>query len=101
MSFVANFQSSFSDNVYNADQWIKMEAAGAVFMPAAGTRVSTMLFDASEWGSYWTASVNLNPTLGYRDMIWCYTFFENAYPSIHGHQYRHFGNSVRPVQDIK
>ncbi len=101
MSFVANFQSSFSDNVYKDAEWQKMEAAGAVFMPAAGDRVSKMIFDASEWGSYWTASVNLNPTLGYRDMIWCYTFFENAYPSIHGHQYRHFGNSVRPVQDIK
>ena len=101
MSFVANFQSFFSDNVYNAAQWQKMEAAGAVFLPAAGTRVSSMLFNVSEWGSYWTASVNLNPTYGYTDMIWCYTFHENAYINIYGHQYRYFGNSVRPVQDIK
>ena len=100
ITFSVISNSSFSDNVYNAAQWEKMENAGAVFLPAAGNRISSILFDVSEWGTYWTASVNPNPT-EYKDRVWCFSFYDNAYPHIWGRQYRHFGSSVRPVQDIK
>ncbi|MBR6355190.1 MAG: hypothetical protein IKS01_05345, partial [Paludibacteraceae bacterium] len=101
MSFVSSsYQASFSNNVYSVAQWEKMENAGAVFFPAAGNRVNKSIFDVSEWGDYWTASVNPNPT-EYKDRVWCFSFYDKAYPHIGGHQYRFFGSSVRPVQDIK
>lgn len=33
-----NEDSGYGSNIYNADAWAKMEAAGAVFLPAAGIR---------------------------------------------------------------
>ena len=98
MTFVTS--SHFSTNVYTAAQWEKMENAGAVFFPAAGNRVSKSIFDVRGRGTYWTASVNPNPT-EYKDRVWYFGFGDNAYPHIWGRQYRHFGSSVRPVQDIK
>lgn len=34
-----NDDSRYGSNIYNADAWAKMEAAGAVFLPAAGIRL--------------------------------------------------------------
>ena len=34
-----NDDSGYGSNIYNADAWAKMEAAGAVFLPAAGIRL--------------------------------------------------------------
>ena len=63
VSFV-NTTSSYTVNVYNAASWATMEAAGAVFLPAAGVRVSSATSDIGILGNYWTAS-HVNGTTGY------------------------------------
>ena len=63
LSFV-NTTSSYTINVYNASDWAAMEAAGAVFLPAAGIRVSSATSDIGIIGNYWTAS-HVNGTTGY------------------------------------
>ncbi|MCQ2340584.1 MAG: hypothetical protein MJZ79_07415 [Paludibacteraceae bacterium] len=46
----------FNENIYTPEQWEKMEAAGACFLPAAGYRNSTNVFKVQEYGSYWSSS---------------------------------------------
>ncbi len=42
---------NYSHNTYSANDWTKMEKAGAVFLPAAGARSSGRYFDSC--GFYW------------------------------------------------
>ena len=63
LTFV-NTTSSYTVNVYSASDWVVMEAAGAVFLPAAGVRVSSATSDIGILGNYWTAS-HVNGTTGY------------------------------------
>lgn len=53
-----SFTLSFSDNIYTAEQWTKLEDAGAVFLPAAGFRGGTWLSTIGEGGSYWASTCN-------------------------------------------
>ncbi|MBR1917675.1 MAG: leucine-rich repeat protein [Bacteroidaceae bacterium] len=56
LEFTKNAQT-WDVNVYDADDWAKMEQAGAVFLPAAGQRYSATNYkDFGEWGHYWTSS---------------------------------------------
>ena len=55
--------SSYSDNIYMELQWIQMENAGCVFLPAAGDREGTFwrssFFECENeytYGGYWTSS---------------------------------------------
>ncbi len=38
LTFTAGYDNGFATNTYTTDQWQKMEAAGAVFLPTAGYR---------------------------------------------------------------
>ncbi len=51
---------SYTTNVYNAAQWIKMESAGAVFLPAEGNggQYGGYTYSVGESGYYWTATEN-------------------------------------------
>ena len=40
-------------NNYTAEDWAKIEAAGALFLPVAGYRNDTEIVDADSWGNYW------------------------------------------------
>ena len=48
--------NNFTSNVYDADDWAKMEANGAVCLPSAGNRDGTNVSGVGQWGSYWTGS---------------------------------------------
>ena len=48
----------------NASNWAVMEAAGAVFLPAAGQRTSSNTTNVGTAGNYWTTS-HVNGTTGY------------------------------------
>ena len=48
--------ASFSSNFINASQWTALEDAGAVFLPAAGNRLGTSVYNVGSGGSYWSAS---------------------------------------------
>ncbi len=48
--------NSWNYNQYSAQDWAKMEAAGCVFLPAAGTRTGTTLESVNVIGHYWSSS---------------------------------------------
>lgn len=84
-------------NSYTLAQWSLMEAAGAVFLPAAGERrYGTQASYVGHEGSYWT-STPLEREEDYAYAMCCVScqVETNTIP------YRHYGCSVRPVQDIE
>ena len=44
------------NNTYSASEWSKMEANGAVFLPAAGCRVGTDVYYVGSDCGYWSGS---------------------------------------------
>ena len=51
--------ASFSSNTISQSDWItKLEAYGAVFLPAAGYRRGTDVYNVGSGGYYWTATSN-------------------------------------------
>lgn len=54
----ATGNTSWNDNTYNATDWAKMEAAGAVFLPAAGYRPGSKVGSAGDFGVYWSSSAD-------------------------------------------
>ena len=60
--FNSGFASSYGDwtrNSYTVAQWAQMEAAGAVFLPAAGIRYGTNVYDVGYYGDcgeYWSST---------------------------------------------
>lgn len=49
-------RSGFNSNVYTMEQWERLEAAGAIFLPAAGFRQYTFFNYENQYGVYWSAS---------------------------------------------
>ena len=45
-------------NDYSAEEWAKMEANGAVFLPAVGYRTGTTMFYFGSNGYYWLSSIS-------------------------------------------
>ena len=52
----ATSSTSWYGNKYTATDWAKMEAAGCVFLPAAGWRDATTIRKVNEYVRYWTSS---------------------------------------------
>lgn len=52
----ATSSTSWNGNQYNATDWAKMEAAGCVFLPAAGRRDGTTIYNVNEYVRYWTST---------------------------------------------
>ena len=55
-SFNAGFASDWTHNTYTLAQWIMMEAAGALFLPAAGGRGGKLVNSVGYEGEYWSSS---------------------------------------------
>ena len=83
--------SGFGTFTVNAENWAKMEAAGAVFLPTAGYRSgSNEGGGAEDRGRYWLATV--------KDSESAYSiFFGAASKTAANDYYRRFGRSVRLV----
>ena len=93
LSFVPQ-AGSWSSNVYSAEQWIQMESAGAVFLPATGSRQGNTVFYVGNLGDYWSSTA-CDESAGHS-----MSFFNgNVYPG--DSRYRCLGTSVRPVQVIQ
>ena len=62
-TFNSGFSSSddywWTLNSYTLAQWAVMEAAGAVFLPAAGRRWGTNLDNLGVQGNYWTSTPSI------------------------------------------
>lgn len=84
--------SSFAGNVYNVDDWGKMELAGCVFLPAAGTREATTITKVGSECNYWS---NYSPAADQAGIM-SMTGSELAIdaPS------RHYGQAVRLVRTV-
>ena len=81
-------------NQYGAARWEQMEAAGAVFLPAAGYRYGTGMSVVGTSGSYWSST----PHYGY----YAYNIYFYEYCGYNNNNnYRELGYSVRLVQDYQ
>ena len=78
---------------FTADQWSKLEAAGAVFLPASGSRYGSGVYGVQFLGYCWSATEDYSNGayfLGFRS--------DEAYM---GHDTRFIGLSVRLVKDVE
>ena len=84
--------TGLNGNSYTLAQWAEMEAAGAVFLPAAGYLWGTSVYDPGSFGIYWSSSPY--------DVFGAYgVYFYDYDLSAAYSYYRDSGNSVRPVRD--
>ena len=79
------------------DGWEKMELAGAVFLPAAGTRNGTVISDVNTTGGYWS-STSYSSGKGYLLSIGNYAFSADNY-STNAELFK--GNPVRLVRTVE
>lgn len=49
---------NWNKNKYTASDWAKMEAAGAVFLPAAGSREENYVYNVNTNGCYWLSNLD-------------------------------------------
>lgn len=55
-SIEVEMTNEYNRHVYSTEKWVRMERAGAVFLPACGNRMGTSVNGANEYGRYWTSS---------------------------------------------
>ena len=87
-----NTYPDWTHNSYTLAQWAQMEAAGAVFLPAAGHRFGTRVDFVGNWGWYWSSSPFFESSA-------CYMKFDSGQLGATYNNDRQGGFSVRPVQD--
>ena len=87
----ASNPDDWTRNSYTLAQWSQMEAAGAVFLPAAGLRYGTNVGNVGYSGYYWSSTPN--------NEIYVYSmdFYSNDLDATWGNS-RDSGFSVRPVR---
>ena len=74
--------------------WEALEAAGCVFLPAAGSRSGTSVTSAGTWGVYWTSTAS---AVEYVDDLYIGPSTFSAW----GGNYRHLGRSVRLARNVE
>ena len=90
-----NAATGWNGNVYTLSQWSLMEAAGAVFLPAAGNRLGTSGVGNFYGGFYWSSSTFEYSGVAYVGHI---NFQNNSLMVGYSISFR-VGFSVRLVQD--
>lgn len=85
--------NNWTTNTYTTEQWATLEALGAVFLPASGSRYGAVVDDVQYCGSYWSSS--------YYDRYHAYhLYFSSDRLDQYYRDYRYYGYSVRLVQDL-
>ena len=84
----------YTNNVISDDLWTIMEAAGAVFLPAAGYRQGVSVTGTGSSGYYWS-STRANDI----SVFYLYLFSDNLRPQNTSYG-RSYGFAVRPVQEF-
>ena len=98
ITFKSGFHSKFSVEAYGqyqtftAEQWSKLESAGAVFLPASGYRNGSGVGTVQNRGDYWSAT-EFNSIYAY------YLGFYSGEAYVN-YDTRQFGRSVRLVKDL-
>ena len=85
--------------IFTADQWSKLEAAGAVFLPAAGRRDGTTMIAVKSWGRYWT-STGYNGNYSY-DSSFNSRYLNTVLSGGRSWINNSYGLSVRLVKDLQ
>ena len=80
-------------NSYTANEWAKMEANGAVFLPATGYRIKSDMIDVGLIGNYWSSS--------YYDGLNAFCLVFRSDFAEKGTGGRIAGYSVRLVQEVE
>ena len=85
-------RAAFTDNNITADDWTStLEAAGCVFLPAAGNRYGSSVNGVGSGGDYWSSTAyNIN----YAYLV----YFGLGSLDAGSYGYRHYGCSVRLVR---
>ena len=86
---------AYASNSYTESQWAPMEKAGAVFLPAAGSRWSKNVSEVNEKGYYWSATPAEEDGKAY-----CIYFHSKGYSVRHAASVS-CGYSVRLVHDVE
>ena len=84
--------NEWDGNEYTEEQWQQMEAASAVFLPAAGIRWGKEVSEMGAYGYYWTST----PENDAKSFI---VFFNGSSMNARSSCFRHGGISVRLVID--
>lgn len=85
----------------SAGDWSSMEAAGAVFLPAAGVRNGLKVADCNKSGSYWSNTLSSYHIIFYNDRaVYLLEFMDDLFTSMDpsGYTRRIYGKSVRLVR---
>lgn len=90
--------SNWTTNTYTAEQWAKMEASGAAFLPAAGVRNGKQIQGIGIIGAYWSATMYQQKGEGDVDAKSIYFTADRANANMFDTWHR--GMSVRLVQDV-
>ena len=85
--------ANYSSNVISALQWVGLEQHGAVFLPAAGFRNETLVYDDGA-GSYWSASYHGSMS----NSVFCLQFGDSNLGTDSGNNLT-WGFSVRLVRN--
>ena len=87
-----NNGDNYTHNTYTPADWLSMEAAGAVFLPAAGSRYRTDINRMQIAGNYWSSTTSA-------DSLVSYLYFNSQYLISDSYNQRSNAFSVRLVQD--
>ena len=102
VTFKSDFHSNYGVDYYaayqtfTATEWSKLEAAGAVFLPAAGFRRGSDVLAVQNGSDYWSATEGGRGGSS-NSAYFLYFFSDRA--NMNG-EYRYCGRSVRLVKDI-
>ena len=99
VTFKSGFHSSYISvdhyaayQTFTADQWSKLEASGAVFLPAAGSRDGSIVGSVQNYGYYWSATEH--------DSNSAVCFYFRSDGAFVFYNIRNYGRSVRLVKDL-
>ena len=99
VTFKSGFADDYSEEAYatyqtfDLAQWQKLEAAGAVFLPASGYRYGSYVNNVQDIGKYWSATPD-NSDNAY------FTIFYSDNANANYYSDRYYGYAVRLVQDV-
>ena len=85
--------AAYTSNIIGATDWANMEAVGCVFLPAAGDRSGTSLYDVGSRGYYWS-------TAFYGSYDAFYLHFGSSFLASNSFN-RSSGRSVRLVREVE
>ncbi|MBQ0015964.1 MAG: hypothetical protein KBT04_03145 [Bacteroidales bacterium] len=89
-TFTSGCESGWTTNSYTDSQWVALETAGAVFLPAAGYRYGVQLNIDNPDGYYWSSTAYFNKYASRLD-------FNSSQLRTNYSSFRSYGYSVRLV----